>query len=125
VAPQPRLKQAEVAVVDQFGFEFAEAPERDRKRRSKYDDVWDAARNLCKQYPGRSLKVRTYNNSSSAYSDATAINNGEKKVFKDDFKEWEAVASESTNPEEVYPEGHKKAGQRVHAVYLKYIAPAE
>lgn len=121
----PRLTKADEKVTEEFGFEFAEAPVSDNTRRSRYDALWTNARTLCMKFPGKTLKVRVHNNPSAAYADAKAINNGDKHAFKEDYSDWTAKAALSGNPEEVYAEGHDKAGEPLTAVYLTYTPQVE
>jgi hypothetical protein len=87
-----RLNRTDEALVEEFGFTFEEPPEVDSTRRSRYEPMWEAAKALCEKNPGRSLKVRSYNNASTAYNDAKAVNNGEKKSFAGEGDHWLAVA---------------------------------
>lgn len=112
----PRMSKADEALVTEYGFSFTPPPEKDNTRRSRYDDMWAAARVLCQKYPGNPLKVRTYNHASSAYEDAKKINNGERKAFQQDYTDWTAVAAPSTDPEEVNDDG-----KPLTAVYLTFI----
>jgi hypothetical protein len=107
-----RITKASQEILDTFGFEVGEAPEKDTSRRSKYDDMWEAARNFCESNPGTTIKVRTYTNASAAYSDAKAINNGEHRHFSDGAK-WQAVAAKS---ETDVSEDDKP----LHAIWLTY-----
>lgn len=88
----PRLNKAQQEVIDSFGFEFSEPPEKSGTRSSKYDELFGAARELLMQHPGRTLKVVTYDKQSQPYNIARAINNGEHRAFKDDAADWLAVA---------------------------------
>lgn len=90
-----RLSKAEEEALESFGFSFEEPPEVDSTRRSRYDEMWDAAKSLCEKMPGKSLRVRSYNNASTAYNDAKAINNGEKKSFEGESDKWLAVATKN------------------------------
>lgn len=92
MAAQPRLGKDDTQVVDEFGFEFSEPPEKGGPRRSKYDERWDKARDLLMKFPGRTLKVISYDKQSQPYNIARAINNGEHRAFADDAKDWTAVA---------------------------------
>lgn len=106
----PRLSKADEALIDQFDFEIGEPPERERTRTSKHAERFAAARTVAMKVPGKSLKVLTYPQASSAYSQAKAINNGENRLFKDDFQDWKAVAA--LDPQE----GNEKA----YSVWLTY-----
>jgi hypothetical protein len=90
----PRLTNADNELLTEFGFEFEEPPEKSSVRRSRYDDLWTAAKALCERFPDRSLKVRHYNNASTAYNDAKSINNGDHRMFADaeSVSDWTAVA---------------------------------
>lgn len=112
----PRLSKADESTVEEYGFSFTAPPERDGTRRSRYDEMWEAARTLCRKFPGQTLKVRTHNHPSSAYDDAKKINNGEKRLFAHDYKEWRAVAAPSTDESEIDDDG-----KPLTAVYLTYI----
>lgn len=87
-----RLTSADEKALEEFGFVFEEPPEGEATRRSRYDPMWAAAKVLCEKNVGKSLKVRSYNNASTAYNDAKAINNGEKKQFEGEADQWTAVA---------------------------------
>ncbi|HET7713330.1 MAG TPA: hypothetical protein VFK94_02745 [Patescibacteria group bacterium] len=92
-----RLSKADEEALESFGFEFAEPPEKEDSRRSRYDEMWAAAKTLCEKNPGKSLKVRSYNNASTAYNDAKAINNAEHRMFSDgEPADWTAVAVKNT-----------------------------
>lgn len=121
----PRLNQGQQKVVENFGFAFVdEVPEVDRSRRSKYDEMWEAARTLCQRFPGKALMVRVHNHKPQAYEEAKAINNGDKRLFKEDFAQWKAVAAPSNNEDDVYEDDYKDEslrGQRRTAVYLTYL----
>jgi len=96
----PRLNQTDTKVVESYGFEFAEPPEQEGTRRSRYDEMWSAAKELCLKFPGQTLKVRNYNNASTAYNEAKSINNGEHRMFipeeGHDANEWTAKAVKNT-----------------------------
>lgn len=119
----PRLNKGDEKVVEQYGFLFATPPEKNSTRRSRYDEMWEAARELCKKFPNQTLKVRVHNNASAAYEDATKVNNGEKRNFAADYEEWVAVAAPSADENDVYGDDHPKAGQPMTAVYLTYVGP--
>jgi hypothetical protein len=122
----PRLNKTQEKVVEEFGFSFVdEVPEVDRSRVSKYDAMWEAARNLCARFPNKPLLVRVHNNKSQAYEEAKKVNNGEKRLFKTDFAEWRAVAAPSNREDDVYPEDHELHGQRMTGVYLTYLGPQD
>jgi hypothetical protein len=91
----PRLSRSDEEALEGFGFVFEEPPEQENTRRSRYDEMWDAAKTLCEKMPGKSLKVRSYNNASTAYNDAKGINNGEKKAFEGEGDKWLAVATKN------------------------------
>ncbi len=110
-----RLNRADEEALAEFGFEITEPPEVENTRRSRYEPMWDAARALCQKMPGKSLKVRSYNNASTAYNDAKAINNGEKKGFEDQGSNWLAVAVKN---EEVLND----KDEPTYDLYLKYTA---
>ena len=92
----PRLNQTDTKVAESFGFAFEEPPAQDGARRSRYDEMWTAAKELCEKFPGQTLKVRSYNNASTAYNDAKGINNGDHRMFTveegHDATEWTAKA---------------------------------
>lgn len=88
-----RLNKADEDAIAEFGFAFEEPPDVASTRRSRYDDMWDAARNLCVKNPSKSLKVRSYNNASTAYNDAKAINNGEHRMFVPDPETGESASA--------------------------------
>jgi hypothetical protein len=113
----PRLSKSDEEALAEFGFEISEPPEQENTRRSRYEPMWDAARALCQKMPGKSLKVRSYNNASTAYNDAKAINNGEKRGFEDQGDQWLAVASKN---EEV----RNDKDEPTYDLYLKYT-PSE
>jgi hypothetical protein len=110
-----RLSKAEEEALETYGFVVEEPPEQDSTRRSRYEPMWDAARAVCQKMPGKSLKVRSYNNASTAYNDAKAINNGEKKGFEDveDGYKWTAVAGKN---EDVL----NAKDEPTYDLYLKY-----
>lgn len=107
-----RMTKASQEILDTFGFEVGEAPEKDNSRRSKYDEMWEAARTFCEGNPHTTIKVRTYSNASAAYSDAKAINNGEHRHFKDGAQ-WQAVAAKSETDT-------AEDGTHLHALWLTY-----
>lgn len=88
----PRLAKAVEQVVDNFGFEFSEPPPKQDTRRGKHDDRFEAAREVAMRYPGKTLKVITYNSASNAYNVAKSINNSEHRIFPDGNTNWTAVA---------------------------------
>ncbi len=109
----PRPTKAVTTAIESFGFEFSEPPTKVATRRGKHTERWEAARVVCENNPNRPVKVLTYNQASSAYSTAKAINNDEHKSFPDAAKgeEWLAVAGQDpsdTNPAQ-------------HAIWLKYV----
>ena len=88
-----RKQTDEIAtVVDEFGFEFSEPPAKTEQRKGKHDDRYVAARKVCQAHPGKALKVIEYNSPSNAYNYAKAINNGEHRLFKEDYQAWTADA---------------------------------
>lgn len=111
-----RITKASQDILDSFGFEVGEAPEKDTSRRSKYDDMWEAARKFCESNPGVTIKVRTYTNPSAAYNDAKSINNGEHRHFSDGAA-WRAVAAKSDNEADVTEDG-----KPLFAIWLTYTA---
>ena len=88
----PRTSKADDKVLEEYGFEFSAPPETNRTRSSKFDELFEAARELCMKFPKQSLKVVTYDKQSQPYNIAKAINNGEHRSFKDDSADWVAVA---------------------------------
>jgi hypothetical protein len=88
----PRTSKTDEKVMSEYGFEFSTPPENSGTRASKYDELFEAARELCLKFPGQSLKVVTYEKQSQPYNIAKAINNGEHRSFKDDAADWVAVA---------------------------------
>lgn len=91
----PKIKAADANVLESLGLEFGSPPERQTTRRSKHDELWQAARELTMKYPGQSLKVLTYNQPSQPYSMAKQINNGDHRYFKDDAEAFTAVAAKN------------------------------
>lgn len=91
----PKIKQADLNVAESLGLEFGTPPERDTTRRSKHDERWQAARELCQKYPGQALRVLTYNQPSQPYSIAKQINNGDHRYFTEDYAEFTAVAAKN------------------------------
>jgi hypothetical protein len=112
----PRITKASQEILDTFGFEISEPPEKDNSRVSKYDPRWDAARTFLMENPGRTIKVRTYPSASAAYSDAKAINNGDHRKFKGESKNWTAVSAKSDNEDDV----NETTGERLYALWLTY-----
>jgi hypothetical protein len=110
-----RLTKASQEILDTFGFVVSEAPEKGTSRKSKYDELWDAARNFLTSNPGVTIKVRTYPSASAAYTDSKAINNGDHRKFKNEQKSWTAVATKSDDEADV-----KKDGERLYALWLTY-----
>lgn len=93
MAAQPRLSKADETVLNEFEFEFSEPPDKYGPRRSKNDERFSAARAICMKYPGKTLKVTSYDKQSQPYNIARAINNGEHRIFEgDNEKDWLAVA---------------------------------
>lgn len=112
-----RLTKASQELLDTFGFVVSEAPEKDTSRKSRYDDLWDAARTFLTTNPGVTIKVRTYPSASAAYTDAKAINNGDHRKFKGEQKSWTAVATKSDDEADV-----NEDGERLYALWLTYTA---
>lgn len=106
----PRLNKGDQAVVDEFGFEFSEPPERANTRRGKHFERWEKAKEVAQKYPGNSLKVLTFNQASSAYSTAKQINNNEHRQFENDPQVWVAVAGPDATEE----------NEHQHAIWLTY-----
>jgi hypothetical protein len=96
----PRLNKTDEKVMEEFGFQFSSPPENAGTRSSRYDEMWEAARNVCMKFPGQSLLVITYDKPSQPYNTAKAINNGEHRSFKDDSASWTAVARKFDVPNE-------------------------
>jgi hypothetical protein len=122
----PRVNKATQEALDTHGFEFAEVPERDVSRTSRYDEMWAAAIAVCVANPGRTLKARTYNNTSGASQDATKINNNEHRVFAAAKANGEydgnfVAVSGPAGEDETYQDKDDKT-RRCSAVYLRYEA---
>jgi len=110
-----RISKSDEAMLEQFGLAFEEVPEADNTRRSKWDPVWEAATALCRRHPGKSLKVRTYNNASTAYKEAKDVNNVESRnVHPEEGETWVAIAAKT---DEVVDEDAEKL-QYKYAIYL-------
>ena len=104
----PKISKSDQEVIDAYGFEFSEPPVRERTRRSKYDDMWASAIALCQRFPHQSLKVRSYGNSSGAYSDAKKINDGAHRMFEEyEVGHFSATPAESEDPSEIDEDGNK------------------
>lgn len=91
----PRLNKSQTETLEKFGFEVSAPPERDTSRRSKYDEMWEAAKELLQTMPGQAVKIRNYTNASAAYQEAKAINNGEHRHFKNEGNKWTAVGTKT------------------------------
>lgn len=123
----PRVSKAVQESIDTHGFEFAEVPEKDTSRSSRYDTMWAAAISVCIANPGRTLKARTYNNTSGASQDATKINNNEHRVFKDALENDQydgnfVAVSGAAGEGETYDDAKTGKPKRCSAVYLRYDA---
>lgn len=112
----PRLNKSQSETLEKFGFEISTPPERDTSRRSKYDEMWEAAKALLETMPGVAVKVRNYTNASAAYQEAKAINNGEHRHFKNEGNKWTAVGTK-TDEVETDDEGNEVA---VYGIWLTY-----
>lgn len=108
----PRQPKHVESAVNEFGFEFSEPPARSNTRRGKHFERWEAARRVAEANPGKSLKVLTYNQPSSAYTTAKQINNDEHRQFTDAEKgeRWLAVAG---------PDGTDENPNQ-HAIWLTF-----
>jgi len=113
----PRLAKADTELIETFEFEFSEPPAKEGTRKSKLDERFEAARTLCMKFPGKTLKVVTYEKQGQPYALARAINNGDHRSFKDDFADWKAVAGK-----EVIGDNEEEPGseQEVWSVWLTY-----
>lgn len=117
-----KLSKGDTETLEQFDLVFEDVPEVDNSRVSKWDPVWEAATNLCRRHPGKSLRVRTYNNASTAYAQAKAINNGEfrgvtvNEELGENINSWLA---QSVRTEQTYEDKNGKT-QHVYAIYLEY-----
>jgi len=116
-----RISKGDEEKLEQFGLVFEDIPEVEVTRRSKWAPVWEAAVELCQRHPGKSLKVRSYNNASSAYKDAKDINNGEFRSVplhegEEPGQNWVAIATKS---EELLDDENPDAGHKF-AIYLTY-----
>lgn len=118
-----RISKADENLLEEFGLAFEEVPEVDNTRTSRYDALWDAAVQLCRRHPGKSLRVRTYNNASTAYKEAKDINNneGRAKVTPEDGENWVAIA---TKTDEIYESRNGKESH-VYAIYLTLESTAD
>lgn len=87
------------AQVEEFGFEFSEVPEVTHTRRSKYAEMWEAAKEVTRRNPGKALRVREWEQASQPYNIAKQINNGDRKEFEgnDASEEFTAVAAKTEN----------------------------
>lgn len=112
-----RLNKSQTETLEKFGFTVSEPPEREATRRSKYDELWEAAKAFLESAPGVTIKVRNYTNASAAYADAKAINNGEHRHFKDEGAKWLAVGTKTED--EVY-EDTDGDEQPYYGVWLTY-----
>jgi hypothetical protein len=115
-----RLNKTDAATVEDFGFVFEAIPEVTSTRTSKWDEVWTKAVALCRSHPRQSLRVRSYNNASTAYKEAKEINNNESRYVTSDEEEgehaWAAVAVKS---EETYID-KKDREQHLYYIYLTF-----
>lgn len=122
-----RLSKSDETALEEFGLAFEEIPVVENRRTSKWDPVWDAAVSLCRRHQGKSLKVRTYNNASTAYKDAKDVNNGEFRGVQPDedagetIESWTAV---SVRTPETFVDKHDKV-QHLFAIYLTYNGVVE
>lgn len=108
-----RLTKASEALLETFGFVVETPPERDNTRRSKWDEVWEAAKQFCETNVGQTIRVRSYTNASMSYSDAKAINNREHRHFKDEVPlAWTAVAAKTDEVDD--------DDKPVYAIWLTY-----
>ena len=98
----PKLNKTDETVLENFGFEFSEVPEIQITRTSKHEARWEAAKAMCKKFPGQTLKVIEYDKKATAYQTARGINNGENKSFLEDYAEFTAVAKETEQGSDVY-----------------------
>jgi hypothetical protein len=96
----PRLSRADENVVSEFGFEFSTPPAIAITRSSKYEAMWEAAKELVQKFPGQTLKVIEYDKKGTAYQTARAINNGENKAFKHDYESFVAKAARVNEEDE-------------------------
>lgn len=96
----PKIRKADETLAEQYGFEISTPPEKAQTRKSKYDEVWAAARKFTMRNPGVTIKVRSdYGSLSNAYNNAKEINNGEHRAFSDDSSTFTAVAGKDTDAE--------------------------
>lgn len=116
-----RISKGDEEKLAEFGLVFEDVPDVEITRRSKWAGVWEAAVELCQRHPGKSLKVRTYNNASSAYKDAKDINNGDSRNVPHGENDvagvtWEAIATKTDEPVTEDSTDYK------YAIYLTYHA---
>lgn len=115
-----RLSKTDETMLSEHGFVFEEVPDIGSSRVSKWDGVWEDAAALCRRHSGKSLRVRSYSNASSAYKDAKLINNGESRyVTLEDGEEgtvWTAVAG----PTGEVTEDRKGQERPEYAIWLTY-----
>ena len=120
-----RLSKADELTLQEFELVFEDVPEVDNSRHSKWDAYWEAAVELCRRHPGKSLRVRTFNNASTAYKEAKEINNGEFRgvplAEDEDLNAWTAIAVKTP---ETYVD-KKERSQHIYAIYLKFNAPTD
>lgn len=112
----PRLNKSQSDTLEKFGFEVSAPPERDTSRRSKYHEMWEAAKELLQTMPGVEVKIRNYTNASAAYAEAKAINNGEHRHFKNEGAKWTAVGTK-TDEVETDDEGNEVP---LYGIWLKF-----
>lgn len=113
----PRLNKSQTETLEKFGFEISTPPEKDNSRRSKYDEMWEAAKALLETMPGTQIKVRTYTNASASYAEAKAINNGEHRHFKNEGEKWLAIGTKTEDETWTDDDGNEHP---LYAVWLTY-----